>query len=54
MAEGPVTSTVRWAMVTCAELTTLWDQAIDRFLADGPAVPPDPRMRSWFEAYPVQ
>ena len=38
-------------MVTCAELTAYWDQAIGRFLAGGPAVPPDPRMRSWAEAY---
>ena len=38
-------------MMTCAELTAYWDQAIDRFLAGGPAVPPDPRMRSWAEAY---
>jgi hypothetical protein len=39
-------------MVTCAELTTYWDQAIDQFLAGGPAVPPDPPMRSWFAACP--
>lgn len=38
-------------MVTCAELTAYWDQAIGRFLGGGPAVPPDPRMRSWFETY---
>jgi hypothetical protein len=38
-------------MATCAELTAYWDQAIGGFLAGGPAVPPGPRMRSWFEAY---
>jgi len=38
-------------MVTCAELTDYWDQAIGRFLVGGRAVTPDPRMRSWFEAY---
>jgi hypothetical protein len=38
-------------MVTCAELTAYWDQAIGRFLAGGPAVGPDPRARSWVEAY---
>jgi hypothetical protein len=38
-------------MVTCAELTAYWDQAIGRFLLGGPAVPPDPRGRSWAEAY---
>jgi hypothetical protein len=38
-------------MVTCAELTAYWDQAIGRFLVSGPAVPPDPRMQSWAEAY---
>ena len=38
-------------MVTCAELTAYWDQVIGRFLVDGPAVPPDPQMRSWAEAY---
>jgi hypothetical protein len=38
-------------MVTCAELTAYWDQAIGRFLVGGPAVPPDPRMQSWFKAY---
>jgi hypothetical protein len=38
-------------MVTSAELTAYWDQAIGRFLVGGPAVPPDPRLRSWSEAY---
>jgi hypothetical protein len=51
MAERPVTCHRKAAMVTCAELTAYWDQAIGRFLVGGPAVPPDPRMRSWFEAY---
>ena len=52
MAEGPVTCQRKWAMVTCAELTAHWDQAIDRFLVGGPAVPKDDRrMRSWFESY---
>jgi hypothetical protein len=52
MAEGPVTCHRKAAMVTCAELTAYWDQAIGRFLAGGPAVPPDDRrMRSWAEAY---
>jgi hypothetical protein len=51
MAEGPVTCHRNWAMVTCAELTAYWDQAIGGFLDGGPAVPPGPRMRSWFEAY---
>jgi hypothetical protein len=37
--------------VTCAELTAYWDQAIGRFLVGGPAAPPDPRGRSWAEAY---
>ena len=51
MAEGPVICHRRLAMVTCAELTAYWDQAIGRFLAGGPAVPPDDRrMRSWFAA----
>jgi hypothetical protein len=52
MAEGPVPCHRKWAMVTRAELTDYWDQAIGRFLAGGRAVPPDDRrMRSWFEAY---
>ena len=52
MAEGPVTCQRKWAMMTCAELTAHWDQAIDRFLVGGPAVPKDDRrMRSWFESY---
>jgi hypothetical protein len=51
MVEGSVTCHRKWAMVTCAELTGYWDQVIGRFLVGGPAVPPDPRMRSWFEAY---
>ena len=38
-------------MVTCAELTAYWDQVIGRFLVGGPAVPPGPQLRSWFEAY---
>jgi hypothetical protein len=51
MAEASVTCHRKWAMVTCAELTAYWDQAIGRFLVGGPAVPPDPQMRSWAEAY---
>jgi hypothetical protein len=52
MAKGPATCHRKAAMVTCAELTAHWDQAIGGFLAGGPAVPPDDRrMRSWFEAY---
>jgi hypothetical protein len=51
MAEGPVTCHPKAAMATCAELTAYWDQAIGGFLDGGPAVPPGPRMRSWFEAY---
>lgn len=51
MAEHPVTCHRKAAMVTCAELTTYWDQAIGRFLAGGPAVPPDPQMRFWVKAY---
>jgi hypothetical protein len=51
MAERPVTCHREVAMVTCAELTAYWDQAIGRFLVGGPAVPPDPQLRSWFEAY---
>jgi hypothetical protein len=51
MAEGSVTCHRKWAMATCAELTAHWDQVIDRFLVGGPAVPPDPRMRAWAEAY---
>jgi hypothetical protein len=46
-----VTCHRKLAMVTCAELTASWDRAIGRFLVDGPAVPPDPQMRSWAEAY---
>jgi hypothetical protein len=38
-------------MVTCAELTAYWDQAIGRFLVGGPAVPPDPRGQLWAQAY---
>jgi hypothetical protein len=51
MAEGPVTCHRKLAMVTCAELTAYWDQAIGRFLVGGPAVPPDPRGQLWAEAY---
>jgi hypothetical protein len=52
MAERPVTCHRKWAMVTRAELTAYWDQAIGRFLAGGRAVlPDDGRMRSWFESY---
>jgi hypothetical protein len=52
MAKGPATCHRKAAMVTCAELTAYWDQAIGGFLDGGPAVPPDDRrMRSWFEAY---
>src|SRR5215216_6903347 len=51
MAEELLTCHRRAAMVTCAELTAYWDQVIGRFLVDGPAVPPDPQMRSWAEAY---
>lgn len=51
MAEDLLTCHRRAAMVTCAELTAYWDQVIGRFLVDGPAVPPDPQMRSWAEAY---
>ena len=51
MAEDAVTCHRKAAMVTCAELTAYWDQAIGRFLVGGPAIPPDPPMRSWFEAY---
>jgi hypothetical protein len=39
-------------MATCAELTAYWDQTIGRFLAGGPAVPPDDRrMQFWAKAY---
>jgi hypothetical protein len=51
MAKGPATCQRKATMATCAELTAYWDQAIGGFLAGGPAVPPGPRMRSWFEAY---
>jgi hypothetical protein len=52
MAERLVTCHRKWTMVTCAELTAHWDQAIGGFLDAGPAVPPDDRrMRSWFESY---
>jgi hypothetical protein len=52
MAEGLVTCHPKATMVTCAELTAYWDQAIGGFLAGGPAVPPDDRrLQSWFEAY---
>src|SRR5215218_7372506 len=52
MAERLVTCHRKWIMVTCAELTAHWDQAIGGFLGAGPAVPPDDRrMRSWFESY---
>jgi hypothetical protein len=51
MAKGPMACHPKAAMVTCAELTAHWDQAIGGFLAGGPAVPPGPRMQSWFEAY---
>jgi hypothetical protein len=51
MAEGLVTCHRKLAMVTCAELTGYWDQAIGRFLVGGPAVPPDPPAPSWAEAY---
>jgi hypothetical protein len=51
MAEGPMTCHRKAAMVTCAELTAYWDQATGQFLIGGPAVPTDPWVRSWAEAY---
>jgi hypothetical protein len=36
-------------MVTCAELSEFWDQAVGRFLAGEPAVPSE--LESWAKAY---
>jgi hypothetical protein len=45
-------ATVRRPWVTRAEFPAYGDQAIGRFLAGGPAVPPDDRrMQSWAKAY---